>query len=114
MVNKHFSNVVFYFDQQNAVAEVIEVDNNKITVVYFNKVEDLKKEFTFSLSNKKKLDSIYIGKKIEMLYSKRYNKVCVIGFTPRPSIMPIFLLIMAAIPIVFYSTLEENLRRKKR
>lgn len=114
MINKHLPNVVFYFDQTKVIAEVSKIENGKIKLAYNKRNSKIRREFYLDIKNNKKMNSLEVGQKVDILYSNKIeSKMCIIGYTPKPNIIPLYIIIIATLPIIFFSKLEKRFNKKR-
>ena len=107
---RNIPNIVFYFDQQSTTANVLRVDGHDLGFSYFH--EGTKEDVILSakVRDRRRLDGIRKGDKIDLRYSKRYPfRVYVIGLTGKPwggSLIIIIICVGAVIVFGMYPPID--------
>jgi len=110
---KHLPSLIFYFDNIKTEGEVVKINNEEITVKFYNIILNKERTFNFTLSDSNKLKELKLNKILKVAYSKNdQNVIWVINNNKKPSLYPVIATILySVLLLLIYLKMRNNFKR---
>ncbi|MEM9822762.1 MAG: hypothetical protein AAF985_16905 [Bacteroidota bacterium] len=101
--------VVFYFDQEAALAEITHLDQAELAIAYFHQEREQTVRHRVRIFYLEKDHGLDEEEQLSILYSKRFpHEVYLPGVNEKPNLSGLFILLVYGLPLLFFRQAEKS------